>query len=115
MNLSELKTIIDSTVNNLRDYQDSKSIPVLITLSDKSIGARSSSRVDFAGMGFDWEHGQFRLEPSKRLGIMGYKSKDVMPYVCELHQGKNYYFCAYCESRVAKNDKFCKHCGQRMG
>jgi hypothetical protein len=63
MNLKELKFIIDFMVNGLNSYEKPEDIEVLINISEKSIGASASSKVQYAGMGIDWEHGQFRIEP----------------------------------------------------
>lgn len=115
MKLSMLKIIVDLTISRLRDYQKAEDIEVLITLSDASVGARASSRVEHAGLGFDWEQGQFRLSPSKPLVTMGNNFSDVKLAACRTYDGRKYYCCTRCDSRVAKDDKFCRRCGQRLG
>jgi hypothetical protein len=110
-----LKIIVDLTISRLRDYQKAEDIEVLITLSDASVGARASSRVEHAGLGFDWEQGQFRISPSKPLVTMGNNLSDVRLVGYRIYDGRKYYYCTRCDSRVAKDDKFCRHCGQRLG
>ena len=63
MNLKELKNIVDFAIENLQHHQNPEEISVLITLSESSVGSRASSTIKYVGMGFDWEHGQFRIEP----------------------------------------------------
>lgn len=60
MNLLELKENVDFAIEQLHSYEKPKDIQVLITLSERSIGARASTRVIYAGLGIDWKHGQFR-------------------------------------------------------
>ena len=69
MTLLRLKQIIDSTISGLREYEDPDKIPVLLTISSihPVIGSEPSCGIRWAGMGFDWEHGQFRLYPSVPL------------------------------------------------
>lgn len=60
MNLKELKTYIDNIYNSCRNPEN---ISILITLCEGSIGPRASAGVKNMHLGFDWEHGQFRIEP----------------------------------------------------
>lgn len=82
---------------------------VLITLAERSIGARASIGIYWAGMGFDHEAGQFRLEPDEHL----YKSlrMDEPAGVSKL---ENFYICNKCLRKVTKSDRYCRHCGQRL-
>lgn len=114
MNLVELKTIIDFTIENLHDYQDAGKIPVLITLSESSIGARASSEVIYANLGFDWEHGQFRIQPIKKLVTKGNALNDIKQIKCEQFEGRNFYFCPKCNCKIAKSDYYCRECGQKL-
>ena len=113
MDLLELKTIIDSTIENLR-YEKPENISVLITLSESSIGPRASSSVKYASLGFDWEHNQFRLQPRKPLVTKGNSLTDVKNITCKQFEGRNYYFCPRCQQKISKNDSFCRYCSQKL-
>ncbi|MFS0643835.1 hypothetical protein [Siminovitchia sp. 179-K 8D1 HS] len=113
MNLMELKTIIDTTIEHLC-YEKPENVPVLITLSESSVGARASSAVRYAGLGFDWEHNQFRIEPSKTLVTKGNSLTDVKEVTCRQYEGRNYYFCSRCQQKISKNDSFCRYCSQKL-
>lgn len=113
MTLKELQLVVNMTIDYLHDLNPEE-IPVLITLSEPSWGARASVSVKYAGMGGDWEKGQFRLEPTKELVIKGNNLTDVKPVVCRQYDGRNYYFCPRCTGRVAKNDCYCRYCGQKL-
>lgn len=114
MNLLELKKIIDYTIKNLHSYQHPQEIPVLITLSESSIGSRAASGIKYAGLGFDWERGQFRLEPTKTLVTKGNALNDKKSVKCKQFEGRNFYFCPRCDSKIAKNDSYCRDCGQKL-
>jgi DNA-directed RNA polymerase subunit RPC12/RpoP len=115
MNLKELKETIDFVIGQLRhDYEKPEQIPVLINLSENSIGARASSGVNYACMGIDWEHGQFRLQPSKSLVSKGNALTDVKEVVRKEFEGRAYYFCPRCGDKIAKDDYYCRYCGQKL-
>jgi hypothetical protein len=116
MNLEELRIAVNSAINSLHEYENPKEISVLINLKEPSIGARTSSAVKCANMGFDWEHGQFRIEPEKHLVRKGNGLKSVKQAICcESHDiNRKYYICPICEGQIAKNDKYCKYCGQKL-
>lgn len=115
MNLYELKNIIDASIGDrYAGHRNPKDISVLITLSERSVGARAACDVYSANMGFDWEHNQFRISPDFPLVHKGNTLKDIKPQLCEKIDGRSYYFCSRCEGRVSKTDKYCRSCGQRM-
>lgn len=114
MNLEELKYNIDFTINELEKYEDPKNIPVLITLFERSVGSRAFSNVNSVGLGIDWEHGQFRIEPDKKLVKKGHNFTDIKNVNCSEYNGKKYYTCPRCEGKIAKNDNYCRYCGQRL-
>lgn len=114
MNLLDLKTHIDNTIENLHKYQNPKDIEVLITLSESSIGSRAFTRVKYVGMGFDWENGQFRIEPEKHIVNETHTFKDIKRIECKQFERRNYYFCPRCESKISKEDNFCRYCGQKL-
>jgi len=112
MNLQELKITIDKTMGRLREKPEK--IPVLITLAEKSICVRAFCNVAFAGLGFDWERGQFRIEPEKKLVTLGESIGDAKAIACKPFDGRSYYFCPRCESRITKKDYYCRYCGQKL-
>jgi len=114
MNLLELKQNIEFTIKHLNEWDKVEDIFVLITLSESSIGSRASEKIKYVGMGMDWEHGQFRLEPEKPLVHKGNSKQDVKLVVCRQYDGRNYYFCPRCETKISKNDMFCRDCGQKL-
>lgn len=114
MDLKELKAIVDFTIEHLQSHQNPEEIQVLITLSESSIGARAASGVKFAGLGFDWEHNQFRLEPIKKLVAKGNNLTDVKEVWCKEYDGRKFYFCPRCQEKIAKNDMYCRYCSQKL-
>jgi len=114
MDLEELKTIVDDTISHLNTIDDAKDISVLITLSENSIGGRASCSIKYACLGFDWEHGQFRIEPTKNLVKMGNTITDTKEVITREYNGKKYYKCPRCEMIVAKKDKYCRACSQKL-
>lgn len=112
MNLQELKKTVDDSIG-ICICSDPNKIPVLITLAEKSVGARASCGVGFAFMGIDWEHGQFRIEPDTMI-VRLLEEGIAEEVTCEIIDGKKYYFCPNCESRIAKNDFYCRYCGQKL-
>jgi hypothetical protein len=114
MNLEQLKRIIDGTIGDLKGYENPSEIPVLISLSNGSVGARSSCEVSHVEIGFDWESGQFRIEPSMRLVKLGTSFTDIQTPRVEEFDGRKYYFCMRCESKISKDDKFCRYCSQKL-
>lgn len=61
MKLSELNEAVQRQLKGNGDAE------VMITLSEPSVGCRAFSRVTSAGLGFDWEADQFRIEPEEKL------------------------------------------------
>jgi len=114
MNILQLKNIIENVIGRLRDCENPEDIPVLITLSDPSVGVQASSKIQSAGMGFDWEHGQFRIYPVKKI-ISEEKSRSIpIPIAKYEFGGVSFNGCQKCRLKVAKDDAYCKHCGQRL-
>lgn len=113
INLKELKEIVDGTIEHTHDINP-ENIHVLITISEPSMGGRASSAVKFAGLGFDWERGQFRIEPSDTLVYKGNSKKDVKKPRQTNIGGRTYLFCSDCNERVNKKDNFCKCCSQKL-
>ena len=112
--LAELKRIIDFTIEHLQNHQSPEETNVLITLSETSMGARASSEIKYAGMGMDWEHGQFRIEPTKSIVSRGNAFKDIKSVECRPYEGRNFYFCPRCQGKITKDDTFCRYCSQQL-
>lgn len=67
MNLQELIDIIDKTIKH-NPRIDLENVQVVITTApDGTVGGRARAKVKYAGLGFDWERNQFRLEPEETL------------------------------------------------
>ena len=113
LNLEELKKIVDSTIEHVYG-KEPKEVPVLISTSEISMGARASTSVKYANMGFDWEDGQFRIEPDKALVNRGNSFLDVKSVDCRSYEGRNYYFCPRCQQKISKNDRYCRYCSQKL-
>jgi len=59
LTIRELKKIVDLEVDRLGDEED---LTVMITLKNVSLGARAGTSIKSVFKGFDWEHGQLRIE-----------------------------------------------------
>lgn len=111
MTLKELKTAIDAA---LRFEHNPENINVVISteLPYITCGQRPGVEVRYAGMGFDWEAGQFRIEPKEK--VMAVKH-DVPQTVIEWEGN---YHCPKCEYRLSRsrnrNIRFCSKCGQAV-
>lgn len=88
--------------------------PVLITLSDSSIGGRASVGIQGLYTGMDWEQGQLRIEPKEKI-FRNIKRMDMPVGITrEIFGGVSFNACGKCKMRIAKDDAFCRHCGQRL-
>lgn len=114
LSVMDLKKAIDLTIEHSNNYTDFNEVPVLVTMAEPSLGSRAAAAVICAGMGFDWESGQFRLDTNKELVNKGNTLSDVKPVVCRPYDGRNLYWCPRCGNRVSKDDHFCRSCGQQM-
>lgn len=106
--------IVDFSIKNLHISQNSEEIPILITLSENSIGPRASCEIKSAGLGFDWEHNQFRIQPTDELVHKENRYLDVKPVKCKQYDGRKYYVCSICQQKISKNDRYCRYCGQKL-
>lgn len=91
---------------------------VLITLSQNSVGARASVGVQDVYAGFDWEHGQIRIETTEPI-IKKYNNRDIgKPVRCKEYDDgirkRIIRRCPVCENHLHKNDKYCSKCGQAI-
>lgn len=113
MLLKELKKQVDFLMEH--GHQND---PVLITLSDPSVGGRANSGVLNILSGFDWEHGQIRLEPEKRL-LSFEKDRDLaLPAIHKVYdlngRKRNLFKCPKCENHLQKTFHYCPKCGQKI-
>lgn len=113
MILEELKNIVDSYIEQGKG-KDS----VVITLSESSIGARASSGISSIFPGFDWEHGQIRIEPSEDLtSKLKDRDKDL-PIIKHTYnfgnRKRNVLLCPKCNNYLRKDDRYCSKCGQKV-
>ena len=88
--------------------------PVLITLSDSSIGGRASVGIQGLYTGMDWEQGQLRIQLKEKI-FRNIKRMDVpVGIIRETLEGVSFNACGKCMMKVAKDDTFCRYCGQRL-
>lgn len=93
---------------------------VLVTLSDRSIGARAAASITSINAGFDWETGQIRISTDKKL--ISYDKDRDLPMVaikwdCDMGNGKirRLLICPKCDNHLRKDDRYCSCCGQKLG
>lgn len=113
MILSEFKKQVDFLMT--RGYGDN---PVLVTLSESSIGSRAATGITGIHSGFDWERGQVRISTEKKI-ISYEKDRDnaMEPRREDYDIGariRHLLFCPKCENQLRKDDNYCSHCGQRI-
>ena len=92
--------------------------PVLVTLSESSIGSRAATGITGIHSGFDWEHGQVRISTEKKI-ISYEKGRDnaIEPRREDYDIGtriRHLLLCPKCENQLRKDDNYCSHCGQRI-
>lgn len=113
MKAKKLKEVIDFYINNGHENDD-----VVITLSEPSIGCRAFSDIRYVASGFDFEHGQIRIEPEKSL-LSKTKDRDapMKPWAKTYDYGnrkQTIIHCPICENKLRKADKYCSKCGQMI-
>ena len=64
MTLKELKEKIDGIYNNSEQYHDWE---IVIPNNKISMGAKSATRVNGIGVGFDWNKGKIFISPEHKL------------------------------------------------
>lgn len=113
MILSELKKQVDFLCDN--GHGDN---PVIVTLSESSIGSRAFTEITGINSGFDWEHGQVRISTEKKI-ISYEKDRDNAMESRKEDYGMNsrirhLLICPKCENQLRKDDNYCSNCGQRI-
>lgn len=113
MNLKEFKNVIDSIYDGLT-FSKPEEISVVITTSEPSFGGRAYSDINAIHLGFDWEHNQLRINPTKKLVGLGKDLPDEVEVYSRTYDKKECYFCPRCNGFIGAKDKFCRHCGQKF-
>lgn len=118
MTLTELRDSVNHALDQRRFWHDTDDPEVVITLANPSVGARASTKVKYVGMGSDWEHGQFRIEPEQRLRCEGRTLGDSLPtnavkYIYD-KRTRIAHHCPNCGRDVDKDASYCKYCGQHV-
>ena len=117
MTLTELRDSVNHALDHWRNSDDPE---VVITLSNPSVGPRASCGVLNATLGFDWEYGQFRIQPQENLRMEGRTLEDptetyVVQYLYDYRNKRHViHYCRNCGNVVNKDVNFCQHCGQRI-
>lgn len=68
MTVERLRDILNDVANGA-NWELYKNSLVVISVEDSrnTVGSRPYTKVRSVGMGFDWEAGQFRIEPENKL------------------------------------------------
>ena len=113
MKLSRLFDLIQHAL--LSEGKRAADIEVVIDteLPYATVGQRPCTAVKSAGMGFDWEAGQFRIEPEDRLMAI----EDAVPQMVADWSGV--YCCPKCDHVLSKGKRkigvrYCSQCGQAV-
>lgn len=110
MNLNELKQKVDALVE---DGDGERT--VVITLSQRSVGARAAVGIQGIFSGIDWEAGQLRIEPLEPICQRGRAKDDQMDVsISDCSGQRKIRLCPVCEERVKKGSNYCANCGQRL-
>lgn len=113
MILSEFKRKVDFLCET--GHSDN---PVLVTLSESSIGSRAATGITGIHSGFDWERGQVRISTEKKIISYGKDRDNAMePRREDYDIGtriRHLLLCPKCENQLRKDDNYCSNCGQRI-
>ena len=113
MILSEFKKQVDFLYDN--GHGDN---PVLVTLSESSIGSRAATGITGIHSGFDWERGQVRISTEKRIISYGKDRDNAIEPIREDYdigtRKRHLLLCPNCENQLRIDDNYCSHCGQRI-
>lgn len=110
LSLLDLKRIVDAICKKTPNHMHPKDIPVLINLSEMSIGPGASEPVTGAYIGFDWEADQFRLYTKEKIIHEQLKRDNPRKSI----ERDKISWCPNCTCHVGKSDSYCKHCGQKL-
>ena len=108
MTVRRLKEIVDFAMEVER-HPEKAEVVINIELPYATCGARPCIGVLCAGMGFDWEAGQFRITPEEKVMCL----KDNVPQKVLEWEGR--YHCPKCEHMLSKKKdkdiRYCSRCG----
>ena len=92
--------------------------PVVITLSQSSVGARACVGIQAITSGIDWESGQIRIEPLRQIiDRKNDRDKAMAPRYEEIPNGsrvRELRLCPECGEILRKDDCFCSRCGRKV-
>ena len=118
MNLNEFNKMISGNVERI-DNQDrvkisgtecgSEKIPVVIMLSEPSMGPSAKSEVTGAYLGFDWDAGNFFIMPKEKLVRQSFKDAEA-----KIVKRSAFICCSSCGVQVKEHDFYCRKCGKRF-
>lgn len=112
MKVKDLYTLLKFYID---ENMECLEFPVVIPLSESSIGSRMMAGVSNVYQGLDWENGKMILEPNIKLVRNGRGKNDLMPVDIYAYEGDRRMFCCpRCNERVSKSDNYCRNCGQRV-
>lgn len=114
MNLNELKEMCEYYIQ--QGHENDK---IIITVSAPSVGQRSGVGIKSIYPGFDWEHGQIRIECDQELTPKN-KDRDLPAkaykrvYTDNPKRKTTIINCPRCENHLRRDDKYCSRCGQAI-
>lgn len=113
MTLAKLKKIVDFSVKHERNPEEVE-VVINVKLPYVTCGSRPGVSIKHAGMGFDWEAGQFRIEPENKLIEVRYNGPQMIsePYEKRYHCPKCGHLIAI--GRKETDIRFCSSCGQEV-
>ena len=116
MTLSQLNEAVRQAVAGT--LSDPDKVEVLISLDFSHLGPRASTGVASARLGFDWEDGQFRLEPADKLTTWRKDRDTALPPREQITDDGRHVLhtlcCPCCPNEVKRIDRYCPQCGQRL-
>lgn len=111
MTLNKLKSAVDTALQYER-HPENVDVVITTKLPYATCGQLPYAGVKYVGMGFDWEAGQFRIEPIEDLICI----KHDIPQTVVEYRGT--YCYPKCERILGKRKntdiRFCSKCGQAV-
>lgn len=119
MNLNKFYNQIHENVKKIENQDGIKmagtengveEIPVMIQLSEPSIGPSAKTEVIGAYLGFDWDTGSFLILPKDELVRKSFKDADAKKVKRDA-----FFYCSSCGSQIKEYDIYCRKCGKKFG